>query len=104
MMNYHFGHQNLTSLVCSLTELVSNGWRDNECSSNTTLTDPTFALLPPCDRNPVPAPLIKKIIMCLSTRFDLAVKDIRPHLRIASLMQYGRLRHLDGGDVMNASA
>ena len=36
-------------------------------------------------------------------RFDLAMKDVRPHLRTASLVQYGKLRRLDGGDVMNAS-
>jgi hypothetical protein len=31
------------------------------------------------------------------------MKEIRPHLRTASLVQYGKLRRLDGGDTMNAS-
>lgn len=66
--------------------------------------DPTYVLLPPCNRDPIPRPLFEKIIICLSTRFDLPVKNIRPHLRIASLRQYGKVRCLDGGDVMNASA
>src|SRR5882762_1855877 len=67
-------------------------------------TDPTYVLLPPCDRNQLSSGLVEKIILCLSTRFDVAMKDIRPHLRKASLIQYGKLRCLDSGDVMNASA
>ena len=63
-----------------------------------------FVLLPPCDQNAVPPPLIEKIITCLATRFDLTNKGIRPHLRTASLKQYGKVRCLDSGDVMNASA
>jgi hypothetical protein len=59
-------------------------------------------LLPPCDRNHVSATLIQKIVTCLSTRFNLTMKEIRPHLRTASLVQYGKLRRLDG-DIMNAS-
>jgi hypothetical protein len=72
--------------------------------SNVAFTDPTCVLLPPCDRNPVAPRLLEKIIACLSTRFDLSAKDIRPHLRSASLSQYGKIRRLDGGDLMNASA
>jgi hypothetical protein len=32
------------------------------------------------------------------------MKHIRPQLQTASLRQYGKVRHLDGGDVMHASA
>jgi hypothetical protein len=60
-------------------------------------------LLPPCDRNPVPPQLVEKVIASLSTRFDLPVKEIRSHLRKATLKQYGKVRLLDGGDTMNAS-
>jgi hypothetical protein len=66
--------------------------------------DPTCVLLPPCVRDPVPPSLLAKIVTCLATRFDLPVKDIRPHLRTASLLQYGKVQLLDGGDLMNASA
>jgi len=72
--------------------------------SNIIFTDPTYVLLPPCEKDPVALPLLEKIIACLSTRFDLSVRDIRPHLQTASLRQYGKVRCLDGGDIMNASA
>jgi len=67
-------------------------------------TDPTCVLLPPYNQNCVPGPLLVKILVCLATRFNLEVKDIRPHLQTASLKQYGKVRHLDGGEVMNAAA
>jgi hypothetical protein len=31
------------------------------------------------------------------------MKEIWPHLRTVSLVQYGKLQRLDGGDTMNAS-
>jgi hypothetical protein len=68
------------------------------------LIDPTCVLLPPCDQNCVPEPLFAKILVCLATRFNLEAKEIRPHLQTASVKQYGKVRHLDGGEVMNASA
>jgi hypothetical protein len=67
-------------------------------------TDPSCVLLPPCDQNPVPASLLDKIVACLSTRFGIPAKNIRPYLRTASLKQYGKVRQLNGGDTMNASA
>ena len=66
--------------------------------------DPSYVLLPPCNRGSIPRPLIQKIILCLATRFDLATKDISAHLQTASLKQYGKVRRIDGGDVMNASS
>ena len=66
--------------------------------------DPGCVLLPPCDQNRIPAPLFAKILVCLATRFNLEVKDVRPHLQTASLTQYGKVRHLDGGEDVNASA
>jgi hypothetical protein len=41
--------------------------------------------------------------VCLATRFDAPVQDIQSHLRAASLRRYGKVRHVDGGDLMNAS-
>ena len=72
--------------------------------SNTAHLDPAYALLPPCNRDSIPLPLIKKIALCLATRFDLSMKDIQPHLRTASVKQYGKVRCFDGGDVLNSSA
>ena len=60
-------------------------------------------LLPPCSCDPVLPSLLEKIVASLSTRFNIPVKDIRPHLRNAKLKQYGKVRRLDGGDTMNAS-
>ena len=68
------------------------------------MADPNCVLLPPCKHGPVFPSLVEKIIVCLSTRFELPVKEIRPHLRNAALRQYTKVRHLDGGDTMNASA
>jgi hypothetical protein len=67
-------------------------------------TDPTCVLLPPCKRGTFPQPLVEKIITCLSTTFELSVKEIRPHLRDATLKQYAKVRRHNGGDTMNASA
>jgi hypothetical protein len=72
--------------------------------SNTAYLDPAYALLPPCNRDSIPLPLIKKITLCLATRFNLPMKDIQPHLQTASVKQYGKIRCLDGGDVINSSA
>jgi hypothetical protein len=47
---------------------------------------------------------MKKIMLCLATRFDLPMKDIQPHIRTASVKQYGKVRCLDGRDVINSSA
>ena len=60
--------------------------------------------MPPCDPGPVPNTLVKKIIISLSTRVDLPVKDIWQHLQDAALKQYGKVRHLNGGAIMNAAA
>ena len=66
-------------------------------------TDPGLVLLPPCDRNAVPNTLTEKILAYLATRFALKTKNIRPHLRTVSVHQFGKVRRLDGGEVMNAS-
>jgi hypothetical protein len=70
---------------------------------NIIFTDPDYVLLPPCQQDPVPLPLIEKITACLATRFDGPVQDIRSHLWAASLRRYGKVRRVDGGDLMNAS-
>jgi hypothetical protein len=66
--------------------------------------DPSYVLLPPCNEDCIPRSLIQKIILCLATRFDLTTNDISPHLQTASLRQYGKVRRVDGGDVMSASS
>ena len=67
------------------------------------ITDATCVLLPPCTLHPITPSLTTKIVICLSTRFGLPVSHIQKQLQQASLMQYGKVQHLDGGDVMNAS-
>jgi hypothetical protein len=81
-------------LNCAITNTVFNK----------IFTDPTCVLLPPCNRNCIPDPLLAKILVCLAIQFNCQVKDVRPHLQMASLKQYGKVQCLDGGDVMNASA
>ena len=67
------------------------------------ITDPACVLLPPCDHSIILLSLAKKIIIALSTLFDLPMKEIHPHLQKATLKQFGKVQHLDGGDKMNAS-
>lgn len=67
-------------------------------------TDPTCVLLPPCSHDPVQSTLENKIAISLSTWFDLPVSKVRPYLRKATIKQYGKVRHLDGGDTMNAAS
>jgi hypothetical protein len=99
-----FNRQSSGLLVCSLTQPVGTTVPSLTITDFDTLfIDPAYVLLPPCDLGPVPHPLIKKILACLSTRFDITMKDIHPYLRTASLKQYGKVRCLDNGDVMNAS-
>ena len=79
-------------------------WAITSRCSNTTYLDPAYALLPSCNQDSIPLPLIKKIALCLATRFNLPTKDIQPHLQTALVKQYGKIWCLDGGDVINSSA
>jgi hypothetical protein len=67
------------------------------------MADPTYMLLPPCNRSAILPSLAGKIATSLSTLFNLPVNEIRPRLRKATLKQYGKVQRLDGGDTMNAS-
>ena len=62
-------------------------------------SDPT---LPLCTLDPVIPSLAMKIAICISTQFGLPVDKIQPHLQQASLKQFGKVWHLDEGDIMNA--
>jgi hypothetical protein len=65
--------------------------------------DPECVLLPPCILDP-PAPVLyNKIAVCLSTRFDLPVRSIRQHIENAELVQYAKIRFINGGDIVHAS-
>ena len=61
-------------------------------------------LLPPCVRDPVPPSLLAKIFACLATRYNLSVRQIRPHLKNATLCQYGKVQQLNGRDTINTSS
>src|SRR5262245_27970138 len=66
-------------------------------------TDPTCVLLPPCRDGPITDSAFQKIAVCLATRFNLSVAQIRRHLEKARIKQYGKVKRLGGGDIMNAS-
>jgi hypothetical protein len=66
--------------------------------------DPTCVLLPPCIHDPVAPSLVRKITTCLSTRFDISAADIRQQLDKATIKQYGTVRWVEGGDVINAAS
>jgi hypothetical protein len=103
-MLYHSKHQNAMFQACLLRRPVSTGFYDRIHSPNVIFTDPGYVLLLPCQQDPVPPPLINKIVASLATRFDVPVKVIRSHLRTASLRRFGKVQRLDGGDLMNTSA
>lgn len=53
--------------------------------------------------DPITPSLVKKIAISLATRFDLSVADIQLKLKKATIKQYGKVRWLEGGDVINAA-
>lgn len=68
--------------------------------------DPSCLLLPPkVDNRPVPN-LISGIVAALPTHFELHVTLLRPHLDLAQVKQWGKIRHIDSeaGDIMCASS
>jgi len=46
---------------------------------------------------------VDKIAVCLVTRFKTSLSVIRPYLKKAAIVQYGKVWWLDGGDIMNAA-
>ena len=105
MIPYPSGYRSSMFPVCLIAKLVSVRFCvGTHIYPNVISKDPTCVLLPPCVQGSIPPGLNEKIIACLSTWFDLPMKEIQPHLWMATLSQYGKVRHLDGGDVMNASA
>jgi hypothetical protein len=46
----------------------------------------------------------EKIIGCLSTCFELPVKEIQSHLWKVTLKQYAKFQWLNNGDLMNAAS
>nr|GAT47398.1 predicted protein [Mycena chlorophos] len=67
---------------------------------------PTCALVPPRRSSEVPSDLLKKIIICLSTRFGLTNQRMAPHVKSPAvhIEQWAKVRRLDGGDLMLASS
>jgi hypothetical protein len=68
--------------------------------------DPSCLLLPPkVDNRPAPN-LISGIVAALATRFELRVTLLRPHLDLAQIKQWGKIRRIDSeaGDTMCASS
>jgi hypothetical protein len=59
--------------------------------------------LPPRQVGAVDVLMKNRILAALATRFDTTVSAIQPHVPIDQIIQFGKLRHLDG-DTMIASA
>lgn len=60
-------------------------------------------LLPPRHVGAIEAPLIKKILAALATRFNTSVSAIQPHVAPHAVKQFGKIRYLDS-DTVVASA
>ncbi|KAI4293859.1 hypothetical protein K525DRAFT_213980 [Schizophyllum commune Loenen D] len=65
---------------------------------------PTCILLPPLSNSPISHSALDSITSALATRFDRHVREVRPHVRKAEIVQYGRVRRVDSdeGDTIRA--
>ena len=66
--------------------------------------DPSYILLPPHRTDNLEPALFNKVCAALATRFDIPLSTVRPHLLKANISTWGKVRCLDGGDTMHASA
>ncbi|TRM55775.1 hypothetical protein BD626DRAFT_415516 [Schizophyllum amplum] len=66
---------------------------------------PTCILLPPRVAGPIESPALTAIVVALATRFNMRVQEVRPHVRNADIVQYGRVRRVDTdeGDTIRAA-
>ena len=69
-----------------------------------TETDPSYVLLPPHSTCSLENTLFSKVCAALATRYDVSVSTVQPRLHKAEISMWGKIRCLDGGDTMHASA
>jgi hypothetical protein len=67
-------------------------------------SDPTCVLLPPRRASPPSTGVLNQIIAALATRYDKTVTVIRKNVPVDQIEEWGKVRRMDGGDTMNASA
>jgi hypothetical protein len=67
-------------------------------------SDPTCVLLPPRCALPPSTGVLNQIIAALATRYDTTVAVIRKNVAVDQIEEWGKVRRIDGGDTMNASA
>jgi len=73
--------------------------------SHLPIADPGYVLLPPQrPSSTISNSLGNKIAICLSTRYDKPLATIRKYFSLQDVQQWGRVRVLDDGDDMHASA
>lgn len=67
-------------------------------------SDPTCVLLAP--RRPfttIPKSVADKVMVCLATRFDSTINQVRRYVLPEYMEQFASVRRLEGGDTMHAS-
>jgi hypothetical protein len=64
--------------------------------------DPTYTLLPPHCTESLDATMFSKVGAALATRFDVSVQTVLPRLQKAQISTWGKVRCIDGGDMMHA--
>jgi hypothetical protein len=45
-------------------------------------------------------PLVNKILGALATRYDTTASNVRQHVQVNHIEQWGKVRYLEGGDTM----
>ncbi|KDQ53412.1 hypothetical protein JAAARDRAFT_137326 [Jaapia argillacea MUCL 33604] len=65
---------------------------------------PSSVLMPPRRVMPIESGLFSMIVRALVTVYNTTPSKIRPHLDTTKVEQWGKVRRLFGGDVMNASS
>ncbi|KAJ7055137.1 hypothetical protein C8F01DRAFT_1321841, partial [Mycena amicta] len=67
---------------------------------------PTCVLIPPRRSNEIPDSLMRKITICMSTRFGITNERMARHLSPTTvpITQWAKVQRLDGGDLMLASS
>ncbi len=77
--------------------------------STNLLSDPTCILLPPRTDDKLPNGVTNSVCAALATRFSTATKKVKvqticPHLQLAHIRQWGRVRRInsDAGDTIRA--
>ncbi|KAF9058462.1 hypothetical protein BDP27DRAFT_1241042, partial [Rhodocollybia butyracea] len=93
-----YGVESELSLKVPRSVLPANHFSVEQCTSI------LYSSAPHRPSSSVPKTIIEKILICFATRFDTTKAVVRRHLDIDTIVQWAKVRRLNGGDEMAASA